>query len=77
MKRRPVRFCEGCGHVMDEFRPGGGPDRWVEARLYFATYGVTWDDLTLIHDFCPPCVQVLNCVPHSAAAPEMEAARSS
>jgi hypothetical protein len=42
MKRRPVKFFDGCGLLFQEGRPNDGDGRWVEAGIYFSAL---WSDL--------------------------------
>lgn len=73
MERRWVKFRKGCGLVFDESAQDSGPHRWVEACTYFSAHGVTWDDITLVDEICPPCQRVLTCVGPRAVPPAMEA----
>ena len=53
-----IRFCVGCGHVLDDLRPSHGTPSWVSAEAVRTRYGCGLDDVQLIEDTCPPCARV-------------------
>ena len=59
MTRRAIRFCDGCGQFLDEIQPDGGEDCWIEAHVYLMKYSLSWNDINLIDDICPPCAHVI------------------
>ena len=72
MKRKTVRFCDGCGHVFDDIQPEGGQGQWIEARVYLMKYGFHWEDLDRIDDVCPPCARVCQATERHPSAAGMK-----
>jgi len=59
MNKQHIQFCNGCGKILDEIQPADPPKQWVEARSFLIKYGFTWDDLSLLENFCPECQRVV------------------
>lgn len=70
MNALTVRFCVGCGYVLDEMQHGDGRAGWIAAHLYRQKYGFGLDKLVLIEDACPPCTRVF-AIARSGALPRI------
>ena len=75
MTHLTVRFCIGCGHVLDELQPSDREPCWIAAHVYREKYGIGLDKLHLIEVACPPCARVLACVRHRTS-PEAQGERT-
>jgi hypothetical protein len=60
MTQHAVWFCDGCGNVRDECGELSlGHACWIALHTYMVKYGLTWDDVTFTHTYCPECAAFL------------------
>lgn len=62
MTQHDVRLCNGCGKVRDECHAvslAHVQACWIDLHTYMVKYGLTWDDVTFSHAYCPECATFL------------------